>query len=171
MYACVSQLSLISRSPETPYGSASFRHSLRMRPFLGISIPPVPTYEAFAKYIEPLSTTRLTEPHVKGEEFKGLHNLVDSAERSIKFARRDWEAVSKSPAETARCHSCEETWRGTQKNVLRSVIAGGIALVSLRKWIIDNANLRVQKQKLEFGLGGHVYHKWWIVPEIKIVPR
>ena len=135
-----------------------------MRPFFPISIPSVPSYEEFSSLVNPLSV-KPSERSALGQslEAKRLDSLLEAAELATKIARKEWEAVSKSSAIIARCQGCEKEWRVKQKDVLRSVIAVGIAVAGVRKWVAGG--MRAGKLKVEVDEKG--YHDWWVVPKVK----
>ena len=87
----------------------------------------------------------------------------------MKTARKEWEVISKTPAEIARCIGCEEAWRAGTKDVLRSLIAGGIAVATVRKWVAEERGKGKRGKKLKVDLGGKRYSDWWIVPKVATV--
>ena len=137
-----------------------------MRPFLPISIPAVPSYEEFSSLVNPFSAYPESRSALgRSLEAKRLDSLLETAELAAKIARKEWEAVSKSSAKTARCQGCEEEWRAKQKDVLRSVITVGITIAGVKKWIAQGR--RAGKLKVEIDEKG--YHDWWVVPRVKAV--
>ncbi|MCJ1385491.1 N-alpha-acetyltransferase 35 NatC auxiliary subunit [Xylographa soralifera] len=164
LYISLVHLSLLPASLNFPYSTPAFRYSLRMRPFFPISIPSVPSYEEFSSLVDPLSVYPEDRSALgKSLEAKRLDSLLEAAELATKIARKEWEAVSKSSAETARCQGCEKEWKVKQKDVLRSVIAGGIAIAGVRKWVAGG--MKAGKLKVEVDEKG--YHDWWVVPKVK----
>ncbi|MCJ1285332.1 hypothetical protein MMC26_004672 [Xylographa opegraphella] len=164
LYISLAHLSLLPANFDFPYSTPAFRYSLRMRPFLPISIPSVPSYEEFSSLVNPLSAQPQDRSALsRSLEAKRLDSLLEAAELATKIARKEWEAVSKSSAETARCQGCEKEWKVKQKDVLRSVIAVGIAVAGVRKWIAGG--MEAGKMKVEVDEKG--YHDWWVVPKVK----
>ncbi|MCJ1399551.1 hypothetical protein MMC11_002753 [Xylographa trunciseda] len=164
LYISLVHLSLLPVNFDPPYSTPAYRYSLRMRPFLPISIPAVPSYEEFSSLVSPLSAHPQPRSALdKSLEVKRLGSLLEAAELATKIARKEWEAVSKSSAETARCQGCEKEWRARQKDVLRSVITVGIAISAIRKWIAGG--MKAGKLKVEVDEKG--YHDWWVVPKVK----
>ncbi|MCJ1415382.1 hypothetical protein MMC32_001714 [Xylographa parallela] len=166
LYISLIHLSLLPASFEFPYSTPGFRYSLRMRPFFPISIPSVPSYEEFSSLVNPLSA-KPQERSALGQslEAKRLDSLLETAELATKIARKEWEAVSKSSAIIARCQGCEKEWRVKQKDVLRSVIAVGIAVAGVRKWVAGG----MQAGKLKVEVDEKGYHDWWVVPKVKVL--
>ncbi|KAL9106515.1 MAG: hypothetical protein Q9187_008551, partial [Circinaria calcarea] len=138
LYTSLSYLSLLPAYPHPPYSTPSLRHSLRMRPFLPISLPTVPTYPEFASLISPFppDLSNLSNPSLPPNstnpklDTSTLNTLLLSAEHALKSARKEFEEVSKASAETARCVGVEKEWREGVRNVLRSIIAGSIAVAT-----------------------------------------
>ncbi|MCJ1477340.1 hypothetical protein MMC13_006011 [Lambiella insularis] len=166
LYISLAHLSLVPSKPSPPYSTPQLRYSLRMRPFLPVSIPAVPSYEEFNALIDPFSIeTSNTTPAQRSLNTERLHTLLESAELATKIARKEWDAVSKSSAETARCQGCEKEWRAKQKDVLRSVIVAGIAIAGVKKWVAQGT----KRGKLVVEIEQSGYHDWWIVPKVKSV--
>ena len=143
-----------------------------MRPFLGLSIPEVPTYLEFASLASLHVPGKIPNPETKGFlPTKPTHEaltLLNSAAEALKNARKDWEAVSKAPAAMSRHTGCEEWWRADVKNVLRACIMANIAVGTAKKAVVgiekgkkigDVLRVDVDKEK-----GG--YHGFWIVPQV-----
>ena len=124
----------------------------------------MPSYEEYSSLVNPLSAHPKDQSALgKRLKAKRLDSLLEAAELAIKIARKEWEAVSKSSAETARCQGCEKEWKIKQKDVLRSVIAVGIAVAGVRKWVAGG--MEAGKLKVEVDENG--YHDWWVVPKVR----
>ena len=144
-----------------------------MRPFISISLPEVPSYQQFAALIS-LRTPDKNGMHgskakspTQSEINQQAAQMLELAEQSLKAARREWEAVSKANAETARCRGCEDWWRTAVKNVIRACINANI-VVSTAKKALANAGTRNARDVLKVEMVESVkgYHPWWIVPKI-----
>ena len=143
-----------------------------MRPFLGLSIPEVPTYPEFASlaslHVPDVTPNLKLKPSLSTKPTPEALALLDSAAEALKNARKEWEAVSKAPAAMARTAACEEWWRADVKNVLRACIMANIAVGTAKKAVSglrkdkgvgDVLRVVVDKEK-----GG--YHEFWIVPQV-----
>ena len=156
VYEVCAHLSLLPAMPDDAYSSDELRHQLRMRPFLQLCHPPVPSHKDFPS----------TEPPAKEWsrlKFSVLRKLerVDSA---VRAARAGWDKVLKAESKVAQCVGCEDAWRAGIKDVLKSSIAVGIASTGLKKCILDKgeryrAHIRVE-------IEGGVYSLSWIVPKV-----
>ena len=158
------------------YSTPAQRYALRMRPFMSMSLPETPSYEEFASLVSLRSpeatsadgsngTVPQVEIHLQAQSILGL------AEQTLKVARKEWEAVSKTPAETARCMGCEQWWRTSVKNVLRSCITANIMVATAKKTFANaGAKPAGNLLKVEIEESGKGYHAWWVVPKISATP-
>ena len=143
-----------------------------MRPFGAISLPELPSYEEFIANVSIRSDPKASEAKLSAQ----ATSVLNSAERALKAARRDWERVGKTSKEIARVQGCEEWWRGRIRDVVRSCIAAGIG-VAVAKKAVNSCKFGELKGRLKVRIGGGeesgkakgVYHAWWIVPEISAV--
>ena len=124
-----------------------------MRPFLPISLPPVPPYPEFEALVSALSETPLS--------------LLDSADQALKTARKEWEAVSKASPETGRFVGSEKAWRAGARDVIRACIAGSIAVGAVRKAVGADGKMSGDV-KVEVPTVAKAYHAWWVVPKISV---
>ena len=165
LYISLNHLGLVPTNP-SPYSTPEFRYSLRMKPFNAISTPAVPSYEDYTSVVNPFSDLPPDCPlSIKNVNAERLRSLLESADLATKIARKEWEEVGKASVESAGCQGCEKEWRAGQKNVLRSVIALGIAVAAVKKWVAEGS--QVGKLKVEIAEKG--YHDWWIVPKVKSI--
>ena len=171
LYSFLSHVGLMTASyREMPYSTPQLRYTLRMRPFLAISLPEVPSYDQFISSVSLRPDAKASAAKVAAQAM----SILNVAERAFKGARKDWEAISKTSAELARCQGCEEWWRAGVKDVLRSVIMSSIAVANAKKALNSVSNVADIKAKLKVRIGaedaakgkGKGYHAWWIVPEI-----
>ena len=156
-----------------PYSTPELRYSLRMRPFLSVSLPEVPSYPEFASRVS-LHNLGSDAGNSSYQTFSRTNQIrdqsspiLDFADQTLKAARRDWEAISKAKAETARCVGCEDWWRTSMKNVIRACITANIMIATLKKAISNAASKDAQDiLKVELAKSHELYHAWWIVPRI-----
>lgn len=181
LYALLAHASILPDHYSTfPYSSASLRYALRMRPFVPLSIPEVPSYTDFQALasLPPESHSSKTPVNQDAKSLRevNLHakNLVDNAVIAFKNARKEWDAISKSSPAQARTTQCEEWWRADIKNVQRACIAANITIETVRKVVgALESGVSVQELKkalkVEMSEHGKEYHSWWIVPKITIL--
>ncbi|KAL8950532.1 MAG: hypothetical protein Q9222_003442 [Ikaeria aurantiellina] len=156
-----------NRPQPLPYSSFELRHALRMRPFLQLSIPELPSH-AELKAATSITTADTATNDTSSTE-QSLLTTLEFAEKAAKAARKEWEALSKLDAETARCVSCEEWWRDSMKNMVRACIACNIALVTVRKGVQKAKGKPLgEVLRAEMPESGKGYHDFWIVPKLFI---
>lgn len=99
-------------------------------------------------------------------------SILDVADQAMKAARKEWDAISKTNPETARCLGCEQWWKASVKNVVRACIAGNIAVATARKGLMTSSSSDDGKiahaLRVEFPKTEKRYHAWWIVPSISV---
>lgn len=156
---CISQL---IPAQALPYGTDEFRHNLRLKPFLNISLPPVPSYAERVDGVE--NKMQMMSLNDQGR-YARVHALLDSADISIKTASKDWSSLSKQSATAAQCTGCESEWRQKSKDVLKSVVFAGIAVANVRKAILKAGEDEIKGVKVE--IPSTRYHDWWLVPVLK----
>ncbi|GAB0135995.1 hypothetical protein EsDP_00004314 [Epichloe bromicola] len=153
VYAVLDRCKLISAAPR-PYSDDRLRYDLRMRPFSPIGLPALPTLEDFSYGTkQPDSSTSA---------------LLEHAERAATSARRGFEALGKLSAEDSFSVGSHARWIGSAKDALKSCIATGVAVSTLRKALLkaggdEAATLNVLA---EVPTWDKAYHEWWIVPRI-----
>ena len=96
-------------------------------------------------------------------------SILAFADQALRTARKDWEAISKVTAETARCVGCEDWWRFSVQNVVRACITSNIMVATSKKAMSDIPFVDVgDTLKVEVVKSHELYHAWWIVPRILI---
>lgn len=154
LYTVLYRLELIKR-PNRPYSTDELRYELRMKPFMSISLPAMPTFEEF--------TVGSTLPDSSSDV------LLEYADRATVGAKKGFETLSKLSAEESFSVGSHERWTTSVKNSLKSCIAAGLAISTIRKElsrIEGGAELSV---KVEVPTPDKAYHEWWIVP--KVLPK
>ena len=173
LYSFLAHLNLLPRlNQPLTYSTQSLRYSLRMRPFLPLSLPDVPSYPDFTSLVSlrTLDSTNSSNASADDTKQQAL-SILDVADQAMKAARKEWEAISKVSAETARCAGCEDWWRSSVKDVVRACIAGNIALATARRGLTglrDGRDVR-DAFKVELPEKTKRYHPWWVVPTISIL--
>lgn len=144
-----------------------------MRPFLPLSLPEVPSYPEFSSLVS-LRTPETTDTQAvasKDEVKEQALSILDVADQAMKAARKEWDAISKTKPETARCLGCEDWWKASVRNMVRACIAGNIAVATAKKGLMSSSSadgnitdaLRVELPEKE-----KRYHAWWLVPSISV---
>lgn len=181
LYSFLSLVGLISLPYQgMPYSNPQLRYALRMRPFLAISLPEVPSYDDFLSSVSFQSET----DSLPGDTSVHALTILDVADQAFKTARKHFDALSKlSPdMDKASTNPTVGWWRADIRNVLRCVIVANIAVATARKALTSCAGddgmladelKRILKVTMKTDeaetIKGKNYHAWWIVPEISLV--
>lgn len=156
---CLSQL---IPPPSRPYGSDDFRHNLRLKPFLNVSLPPTPSKADMKDSLEDkMELASLAEK----DRYSRVYALLDSADGLIKSATKDWSSLSKQAATAAQCIGCERAWRQKTKDILKSVVFAGITVANVRKAVSKAGDNPIKDVKVD--ISNSRYHDWWLVPVLK----
>ena len=146
-----------------------------MRPFLSVSLPEVPSYPDFASRVSLHTPGTAAEDRShqttlgKNEAKDQASSILDFADQALRTARKDWEAISRAKAETARCVGCEDWWTISVKNVVRACITSNIMIATLKKAMSNTAFVDVgDTLNVEVVKSYELYHAWWMVPRILI---
>ncbi len=172
LFSCLTHLDLIpSPNQSYPYGTPSLRYSVRMRPFLSVSLPEVPSYEDFSSLVF-LQNGESARPHTHSsvdEHQEYALSILDVCEQDMKVARREWEAMGKQSPEAARYQGCEDWWRSSIRDVVRASIAGSIAVATARKGVMAWRGKDLKDVlSVEIPAHGKRYHPWWVVPSVSL---
>ncbi|KAL8759352.1 MAG: hypothetical protein Q9199_000831 [Rusavskia elegans] len=168
LYTALSHFTLLPSRPQPlPYSTSELRHALRMRPFMQLSIPEVPSYSELTAATSTMSEMERSEG-ASSAEGQAL-SILDIADEASKVARKEWEALSKLDAQAARCVDCEEWWRKSIKDVMRACILCSIAIAATKKGVMNAQGKAVRKSlEAEMPADGKSYHDFWVVPKLTI---
>lgn len=143
-----------------------------MRPFLPLSLPEIPSYTDFVALVslkpaepKPNQNFKATDDGFKEQAL----SMLDIADQAMRVARKEWEAMSKMDARTARCLGCEEWWRNSTKNVVRACIAANIAVATARRGLMASRGKSAEDVlRVEIPDPVKNYHAWWLVPSVSM---
>ncbi|KAL9081404.1 MAG: hypothetical protein Q9157_000123 [Trypethelium eluteriae] len=159
LYAVLNALYLIPLPPR-PFSNAGFRYELRMKPFLGLSIPPIIPLEEFQERC-----------HVVLRNPKDFEARLQSIDEAVREAKKQFASLQKRSSEDVRAIGVEESWnKGWVSSCLMACIATGLAVATLQK--VQTAHCRSKMVDLTTLVGVEIpeveerYHEWWIVPRI-----
>lgn len=155
LYTVLLRLKLV-KVPPRPYSDDELRYEIRMKPFAPIALPELPTFEEFE--------TGTTQPEASVDE------LLEYCERGMTGAKKGFEVLNKLPPDESFTVGSHEAWSASAKGGLKSCIALGLAVSSLRKAIKAHGETKDLKLKVEIPTPEHAYHEWWIVPRLVPVP-
>ncbi|KAL8971077.1 MAG: hypothetical protein Q9183_001225 [Haloplaca sp. 2 TL-2023] len=164
LYTVLSHLSLLTnRAQPLPYSTPELRHNLRLRPFMQLSIPEVPSYTELSAATS-IDGAATSEDGASSTETQAM-SVLDVAEKAIKVARKEWEAIGKLDAKTARYTNCEAWWRASIKDINRACIVCGIAIATVKK-ALQHADGRPLTKMLKVEDQGKNYHDFWVIPQV-----
>ncbi|KAI1493037.1 Mak10 subunit, NatC N-terminal acetyltransferase-domain-containing protein [Biscogniauxia mediterranea] len=172
-----------SPSGPRPYSTDVLRYEIRTKPFAGIGLPQLPSFDAFVRATEQPDTS--------------VPELLSYAAGAVAGARKGYEALAKTPDAQAFCVGSHERWVGGVRDCLRAAIAAGLAVSTLqmayekavaaerggseggeggeeedkekKKEEGEQRKLDI-KLKVEIPEPGKGYHDWWIVPKLTPLP-
>lgn len=153
LYNSLLRLSLI-KPPPCPYSNDAQRYEIRMKPFINIGLPHLPTFDEFKANSAPANFD--------------VDEMLKYATNAVGGARKGYEALSRMPEELTFAVSCHDRWLRNIKDCLKASIAAGVALSTLQKAIAEAGEGGDLKFKVEIPEPGKNYHDWWVVP--KLVP-
>lgn len=140
-----------------PYSTDELRYEIRMRPFSPIELPELPSYTEFAESTQ--------------QPDKSTEDLLKAAESAVAGAKRGYEVMTKFGEKEAFTAQSHARWLATTRNGFKSVIQAGLAVTALKKISEMRDNGEVVNVKVVVPEPGKIYHEWWIVPSVTILPR
>ncbi|KAH8843829.1 hypothetical protein MCOR27_010489 [Pyricularia oryzae] len=146
LYTALYRLELIRPAPPNSFSNDELRYEVRMKPFTGIGLPELPSYELYSRQ----STLRHLATTTK---------VLDMADKAVASARKAYEHVVKfTEKEAFAVGPTHQRWSAGTKSCIKSCIVTGIAIKSLRQ---TGGSLRA-----EVPLPDECYNRWWIVPKV-----
>lgn len=143
------------------YSSDMMRYEIRMKPFLGLSIPEPLSYGDFEK-------------EVKVENIESAE-VLDQAASFAADAKKAWEDLSKTSWNmypkmgiASDTFVLDRRWTADVKDCLKAAIAAALCIVKLKKVLHNDAWIEKalkEAQLPEIGKRAR-YHRWWIVPSL-----
>lgn len=140
--------------PSRPYSTDELRYEIRMRPFIPIELPELPTY------------TEFTRSARQGDKSNAA--LLSTAESAVAGAKKGYEVLTKFNEKEAFTAQSHGRWLAATRNGFKSVIQAGLAVSTLKR----AEDLRDKGEevdvKVEIPGPDKGYHEWWIVPKITL---
>lgn len=166
LYVLLARHNLLpSASSSQAYSSARLRYELRMKPFIPISLPELVPFEEYQR-----------EAILEGDDDA---TVLDRASRAINEAQKAWTTVLKngpflpsydndqdSTSTTKTAPAIEAEWTRDVKETMRSCIATGIAIKTVREALSQQPALNLTVEIPEIGSKDR-RHDWWVVPVLK----
>ncbi|KAH7058945.1 Mak10 subunit, NatC N-terminal acetyltransferase-domain-containing protein [Macrophomina phaseolina] len=157
-------------TPSRPFGQASLRYELRMKPFLTVDTPRLPPFEEFDKDLHPFGPYDAPDRPLQEIVFRLSHDV----ENMVKEAKTEFAALKKLGAKAAKSEGVKEAWEKNVQNVLLSCISAGLAGATLAKFASDEKLpeiVRAKGVRMAEPEQGKKYHDWWIVPRVEVVEK
>ncbi|KAI0162624.1 Mak10 subunit, NatC N-terminal acetyltransferase-domain-containing protein [Pestalotiopsis sp. NC0098] len=154
LYTVLQRLKLI-KPPPRPYSDDLLRYEIRMKPFVNIGLPQLPSFDDFTKATQQPETS--------------IPDLLKYADGAVGGAKKGYEALSRMQEQNTFSVGCHERWLANVKNCQKATIFAGLAVTMLQKAIeksgegLDGEQMGLKVEMPEEGKG---YHDWWIVPKI-----
>ena len=164
LFTFLNRLEVLPTRPRaSQYSNLELRYLLRMRPFMQVSLPEIPSFAEFSS----LEACLETADEESAQHTEQSLSQLKSAEQAMNIARKEWEAISKLDAETARCVGCEKWWRTSVKDAIRACIACNIAIATTKKGLLkaEGRNMKDVLQ-VEVTESEKSYHPFWTVPKV-----
>lgn len=146
LYTVLRRLKLVV-APPRPYSTDPLRYHVRMKPFMCVGLPGLPSYREFVD-----ASTRPTQ---------STEELLDYVDRALESVKRIYGIMIKVPERETFTAFAYARWLESTRNCLKSAVAAGVAIATLRKHLADPSKLKVEVPKPD-----QRYHAWWIVPVI-----
>ncbi|KAK9426336.1 putative Amino-acid N-acetyltransferase subunit Mak10 [Seiridium unicorne] len=156
LYTVLQRLGLI-KAPPRPYSDDLLRYEIRMKPFVNIGLPQLPSFDDFTKATQQPETS--------------IMELLKYADGAVGGAKKGYEALSRMQEQNTFSVGCHERWLANVRNCQKATIFAGIAVNMLQKTIenlgdgdgLDGEKLQLKVEMPEEGKG---YHDWWVVPKV-----
>ncbi|KAK6004217.1 hypothetical protein QM012_009067 [Aureobasidium pullulans] len=164
VYAVLHSLHLLKHLDENQvYSTNQLRHELRMKPFLPIGTPTLPSSDEMS------AATNLTSK----SSFAAVFATISSRLASAKAALSAWKTA---PADVGNYKGCEQAFKAEVQGVLGSIVATGITVALLKK-VVEESEIKTvadvdgkkeevkSKLKLEM-VAEKRFSSLWVVPKV-----
>ncbi|PNS14488.1 Long chain acyl-CoA synthetase 6, peroxisomal [Sphaceloma murrayae] len=131
LYSLLAPLGLIT-VPEYPFSTRQLRYEVRMRPFLGIGTPTLPSCEE----LEAATTTTTTMTEGKALEAM-LGQVCDRADEKIRLVKAEVARLRSVAPREGRFVGLEMSWEREWRGALRSAVGIGIGVAAVRSVVGD----------------------------------
>ena len=179
LYVALAYLGAISdTSTNSPFHQPKSRYELRMKPYLTIKSPELPSFKDFDNALHPFG--KHSPP--SGAFATALPAYFETIDGQIKAAKTHFAAMKKLGAAASGCQGLEGLWAKVSDPLestmislmlvsqnmsilLQSCIASGIACTVLR------TSTHGQRPRVVIPPSGPDRYHWWIVPKITQLPE
>ncbi|KAL1602502.1 N-alpha-acetyltransferase, non-catalitic subunit [Paraconiothyrium brasiliense] len=152
--------------PGRPFSTEELRYELRMKPFLTLQPPEVPSFEEFQTALQPYGSYSDLTPSIN-EDLRQEHSLLwTNIDNSLKTAKDAFANVKKRGAKDAKAKGAEQAWNKETQGMLASCVASGVAIAGLKSALKDTEPERGPHVKVELPTVDKRYVGGWVVPKI-----
>ncbi|KAL2195676.1 Mak10 subunit, NatC N-terminal acetyltransferase-domain-containing protein [Corynascus similis CBS 632.67] len=162
LYTALDRLGLIQGiSRHLPYGTDALRYEVRMRPFVAVGLPELPTFEAFSDAV--------TQPG------RQTASLLEGASRAAAHARAGLDRLlllgSSGAAEVFAVGSLDR-WVERVRGWNKAAVAVGEAASTVSQAIVaagagaGDDRVVAERLRVEVPRPDKVDNEWWIVPKV-----
>ncbi|PWW74816.1 Mak10-domain-containing protein [Tuber magnatum] len=148
LFTALSRLNLLKK-PLQPFSSDALRYEVRMKPFFTIGCPEVIPFEDFQSLVADQETE--------------TSELLEMASESATDAKKNFDQLCKLDARTARVVLCEERYRMSMREMMRSCIGVGVATAVLSKALQEG---KATPELLDVQIDRERYHPSFPAPKI-----
>ncbi|QDS76903.1 hypothetical protein FKW77_004092 [Venturia effusa] len=141
---------------KSPFYTPELRFELRMKPFLGITAPPTPSFNDYAYAMEPFGS--YSEVNDIGDEI--FDALLQAVGHQVTVAKEEFTKYKTIGPEAASHKGLEDIFNKDIGGLIWSCVATNVAVAMLK----NKAKLSMELPK-----PGSRKHEWWIVPTVKRV--
>lgn len=149
------------------YSSSDLRYEIRMKPFLGLSVPAIQAPEDHARetQVQHLSTETILEraSELGNAAKKAWEELAKTTWHALPLAQEPSTVAGKDDGKVL-----QERWTTDVRNCLKASIAAGLCVLTLRKmhnhpqwWVKARRETTIARA----GEKGR-WHRWWVVPSV-----
>lgn len=142
------------KPPPRPYSTDELRYEIRMRPFVSIELPELPTYSEFASSVQQLDKSDM--------------ELLSTAESTVAGAKKGYEVLLKFNEKEAFTSQSHDRWLSGTRNGFKSVIQTGLAVSTMKRAEALREKGEEYELTVEVPAPEKSYHPWWLVPKLTL---
>ncbi|GAM83681.1 hypothetical protein ANO11243_016700 [Dothideomycetidae sp. 11243] len=172
LYSLLALLGLLSPSRGAQnHSTQAMRHELRLKPFLPVGTPALPTHDQLA------AATTSRPPHTK------LADIRAAADAKLRIARAELSSLRNADPDKGRFKGVEAGWREEIKMLTHVAVAVAVSLAALADvWgaagvetlsdVSEDVKADIRgRVKVDVPLPTEAVHPWWIVPKVTAVKK
>lgn len=155
--------------PKRPFSTEQLRYELRMKPFLGLQPPEVPSFPDFIQHSQPYGPYTSPTTQFTTDLHNPTSDLWTDIETSVRGAKEAYAKLKKLGARAAKAEGVEKAWNKDVQSVLASCVAAGVAVAGVKDAVVkrngEERGLGIKVEVPESG-GGKRYSEGWVVVRV-----